>query len=107
MTLHTTSKGASELNSPQERVKYVVVGGSEVEVDTSIASHDTVHTHHGAMAVRCRAPVLSALTHLSMALLHTTSEGNSEITLSPKRVKYVVVGGSEVVDGTSVAPYET
>ena len=42
MTLHMTSKYASELRLSQERVKYAVVGGSEVQwwFGISIASYD-------------------------------------------------------------------
>ena len=40
MTLHATSQSDYELRSPQERVKYVMLGGSKVVVGTSIASYD-------------------------------------------------------------------
>ena len=45
-----------ELRMLQERVKYAMLGGSEVVVGTSIASYVFMHAHHGAVAVRCRAP---------------------------------------------------
>ena len=47
----------AELRLPQDRVKYAMLGSSEVVVGTSIASYDLMH--HGAVAVRCRAPAPS------------------------------------------------
>ena len=39
MSLHATSQSDFELRLPQERVKYAMLGGSEVVVGTSIASY--------------------------------------------------------------------
>ena len=55
MTLHATSQSDSELELSQERVKYAMLGGSEVVVGTSIASYNRC-LHHGAVAIRRRAP---------------------------------------------------
>ena len=77
MTLHATSQSDSELRSPQERVKYVMLGGSKVVVGTSIASYDLIHDH-GAVTVRCRAPAPSIPSHLSTTL-HATSQSDYEL----------------------------
>ena len=79
-----------------------MLGGSEVVVGTSIASYDLWCTHHGAVAIRRRAPVPSEPSHLSMTL-HATSQSDSELRLSQERVKYAMLGGSKVVVGTSIA----
>ena len=57
------------------------------------------------MAVRCRAPVPTYPSHLSMTL-HATFQSDSELRLSQGHVKYVMLGGPEVVVGTSIAPYD-
>ena len=40
-----------------------------------------------------------------MTTLHATSQSDSELRLSQERVKYAMLGGSEVVVGTSIASY--
>ena len=37
--------------------------------------------------------------------LHATSQSDSELRLSQERAKYAMLGGSEVVVGTSIASY--
>ena len=107
-TLHATpatfNKGDSELRLPQERVKYAMLGGSKVVVGTSIASYDRC-THHGAVAIRRRAPAPSELSCHSITR-RATFKGDPELRLSQERVKYTMLGGSEVVVGTSIAPYD-
>ena len=48
-------KGDSEHKLSQERVKYEMLGGTEVVVGRSIASYDLMQ-HHGAVVIRHRAP---------------------------------------------------
>ena len=43
MTLHATFQSDSELRMSQGRVKYVMLGGSEVVVGTNIAPYDLMH----------------------------------------------------------------
>ena len=38
--------------------------------------------------------------------LHATSQSDSELRLSQERAKYAMLGGSEVVVGTSIASYD-
>ena len=38
--------------------------------------------------------------------LHATSQSDFELRLSQERVTYTMLGGSEVVAGTSIAPYD-
>ena len=102
------SESDFELRLSQERVKYTMLGGSEVVVGTSIAPYDLMH------ASRCcgdppprprtrRTTTLAEPPHLSMTL-HATSQSDHELRLSQERVKYAILGGSEVVVGTSIAP---
>ena len=68
MPLHdprATFKGDSELRLPKERAKYAMLGGSKVVVGTSIASYERCK-HHGAVAIRRRAPAPSEPSHFSM-----------------------------------------
>ena len=82
-----------------------MLGCSEIVVVTSIASYDPMHAH-GAETVRCHAPAFSEPPHLSMTL-HATCKGDFELRLPQERVKYAVLGGSEVVVGISIASYTT
>ena len=85
----------------QERAKYAMLGGSEVVVGISTASTSEMHAHHGAVTIRRRAPAPSD-THATPA----TFKGDSELRLSQERVKYAMLGGSEVVVGTSITSYD-
>ena len=78
-----------------------MLGGSDVVVGTSIASYDRC-THHGAVSIRRRAPAHSEPPHLSMTL-YATSQSDYELRLPQERVKYAMLGGSEVVVGISIA----
>ena len=92
------------LRLPRERGKYEMLGGSVVVVGRSITSYDLMH--HGAVAVRCRAPAPSEPSHHSVTLHATSPVYNSELRLPRERVKYAMLGSSEVVDGTSIASYD-
>ena len=61
-----------------------------------------MHAHHGAVAIRRRAPVHSVPSCHSSDLYKGTSK-HSELRLPQERVKYVLFGGSEVVVCISIA----
>ena len=90
----------------QERVKYAMLGGSEVVVGTSIAPYDLMHASRC-----CGGPLSRPRSHLTLTPLHDTPhetfQSDSELRLSQGCVKYVMLGGPEVVVGTSIAPYDS
>ena len=90
---HATSQSDYELRLPQERVKYTMLGGSEVVVGTSIASYDLC-THHG-VAIRRRAPAPSEPSCHSTT--RATFRGDSELRLPQERAKYAMFSSSKVV----------
>ena len=61
-------------------------------------------THHGAVAIRRRAPALSEPPQRNDST--RLFESDSELRLSQERAKYAMLGGSEVVVGTSIASYD-
>ena len=56
------------------------------------------------MVVQCRAPAPSDPSHLSRTLHARNLPGDYELGLPQERAKYAMLGGSEVVVGTSIAP---
>ena len=102
--LRTTSQSDYELRLPQERVKYAMLGGSKVVVGTSIASYDRTHSSRCCDGPPPRLRP-SEPSHLSMTL-HATSQSDYELRSPQERVKYVMLGGSKVVVGTSIASYD-
>ena len=89
----------------QGRVKYVMLGGPVVVVGTSIAPYDLMHA-----SWCCGGPLPRPRPHLTLTplhvTLHATFQNDSELRMSQGRVKYVMLGGPEVVVGTSIAPYD-
>ena len=67
MTHRATSQSDSELRLPQERVKYAMIGGSEVVVGTRIASYDLMHA-----SWCCGGPLPRPRPHLTLIPLHDT-----------------------------------
>ena len=92
MTLRATFKRDSELRLPQERVKYAMLGGSEVVVGTSIAPCDLMH------ASWCRGGPLPRPRPLqTLTPLHDSPRdlpGDYELRLPQERAKYAMLGGS-------------
>ena len=79
-----------------------MLGGSKVVVGTSIASYDRC-TRHSAVSIRRRAPVPSEPSSCMPPLDPCDLQDDSELRLSQERAKYAMLGGSEVVVGTSIA----
>ena len=96
MSLHTASRGDSELSLSQERVKCAVVDGSEVMVRPSYDPD----AHIMVLTVCRRAPVLiysTASSHLYSMTRHTASRGDSELSLFQERVQCAVADGSDLM----------
>ena len=131
MSLRTTSQSDYELRLPQERVKYAMLGGSEVVVGTSIAPYDLMQLRlsqeRAKYAMLGGSEVVVGISiasydvmHASLCCgdppprprppslhaLHATSQSDSELRLPQERVEYAMLGGSEVVVGTSIASYD-
>ena len=100
-----TFKGDSKFRLHQERVKYAMIGGSEVVVRTSIAYCDLRCTLHGAVVIRHRAPVPSEPSFMPL-YDPCDLQGDFELRLPQERAKYAMLGGSEVVVGTSITSYD-
>ena len=97
--MYATSKCDSELRLPQERVKYAMLGGSKVLVGTSIATYDLMRASWCSDGPPPRRrPLRAEPSHHSMTL-HATSKCDSELKLPQERVKYAMLGGSEVTVG--------
>ena len=96
----------AELRLPQYRVKYAMLGSSEVVVGTSIASYDLMHA-----SWCCRGgPLPRPRPHLTLTPLNDTPRDlqcDYELMMPQERAKYAMLGGSEVVVGTSNAPSAT
>ena len=93
-----TFKGDSELRLSQERAKYAMLGGSEVVVGISTAS-----TSDARASWCCDDPPPRPRT-LRPSCHSSDLQGDSELSLSQERVKYAMLGGFEVVVGTSITP---
>ena len=86
-----------------------MLGGSEVVVETSIASYDLMHASSQVPTVRRRAPAsLPSPTHTTM-MRHghqIASKCDSELSISQKRAKYAKLGDPELVVGTCITSYD-
>ena len=67
VTLHATFQSDAELRLSQGRVKYVMLGGTEVVVGTSIAPYDLMHA-----SWCCGGPLPRPRPHLTLIPLHDT-----------------------------------
>ena len=89
---------------PQERVKCAMFGGSEVVVGTSIAPYDLMHA-----SWCCGGPLPRPRPHLTLTPLNDTPcdlQSDYELIMPQERAKCAMLGGSEVVVGTSITSYD-
>ena len=81
-----------------------MLGGSEMVVGTSIASYDLMHASWCCDDPPPRPRPLRTITPLRDSPRNLSS--NAELRLPQERVKYAMLGSSEVAVGTSIASYD-